>query len=608
MKALPLLVVLLALVAPARGTADVTIVRRLPATGDSTAQAQWVAPRPEVPLAPEGPRVTGRLSAGALGGVDSTGETLYGFSTDSQITLVQPLGGQANLRLDASALRKSLVDGTNQAYGGKLAVLGERLNADLEGGYRQSDRIVSGTELTDIDASLKASLTALPVATLPVKLAYQGASNDGSEEAAAARWQSHGLQVSAVGSLGNLGTELSWVLNQATQADGGTESLNTSGRLFFRLPVASFLTLRAGIAPSHSDTTYGSTGNTTRTTSLLSSLGVVVPISESVETYLAGGVVNSWREQQGPSAIPSDGMELALQGEVGANIDNRSGFASGTRYQLARTTAGGLSHGASLNALWQSEQRSLVERAEAAGELTYTTSPSGSVLLDEKKWNLSIAAAPARQMGLTGSYQGSQRREPPSELWQQQATVAFSHDPDPILSYRASFALSGFGANTSEDLLKHESSAAVYLKPQWNRRVGTFGLLETFSVSQGDSGTDLLSKASAVMAVPVTEAVRLGYQLDWEWINRREIGGPPGHALRHEANASFAGGRLPFALSARYAFGHGYRGPRHDSAAQLAVPLRQGYEVRGTFNFSHYLDSGRASAPFLVELELSRSF
>ncbi len=604
MKRFIVLVAAGALLAPAG--AEVTIVRRLPATGETIGQAQWTAPRPEAGRALERPRISGRLSTGALGGQDIAGDALYGFSTDSQITVVQPLRGASALRLDGAALRKSVVDGTNQAYSGKLGIIGEKMSADIEGGYRQNDRTVQGESLTDIDATIRASFTALPVATLPVKLAYQSTWAD-RDDATTSDRQSHNVQLAAVGTLGKLGTELTWALNQATEPDNETESFSTSGRFFVSVPLASFVALRAGVAPGYTDTTYAATDNETRTTSLLSSVGLVFPIAEGIETYVAGGLLNSWRRQEGPSAV-EDSDDLAVQGEIGANIRDWAGFSATPRYEIARTIDGGLSHVATANASWQTEEPVVLQRAEAGGQLTYSTTEGGSVLLDEKKWNLSLTAVPALAMNLNGGYQGSFRREPPSEIWNQQATLSFTHDPHPLLSYKAGFALSDFAANTDYDLFKYETSGAVYLKPRWGDRVGTFGLLETFSVADGEADTERISKASALMAVPVTRTARLGYQLDWEWVDPTEPDGDDGNMLRHEGNVSFAGRRLPFSTSVRYSFAHGYRGPRHDAAAQLVVPFAKGFEGRGTFNFAHYEQDDETLVPFVLELEVSRVF
>ena len=82
--------------------------------------------------------LSGRISVGGKGGRDQSGDTLYDFTTDSMVTLMQPLGGEALLSFDAAALRVQSAVKEDQKYDGSLALDLERFQLKTSGGFSQS--------------------------------------------------------------------------------------------------------------------------------------------------------------------------------------------------------------------------------------------------------------------------------------------------------------------------------------------------------------------------------------------------------------------------------------------------------------------------------------
>lgn len=106
--------------------AEVFIVREFPISGENHVQAQWTKPKPEPEHAQLLGRTefSGRFSAGGTGGNTADGSTVSGLFTDSNFTLIQPLGQSTNLQVTREGLRETSLTGTGQDYGGELASSG----------------------------------------------------------------------------------------------------------------------------------------------------------------------------------------------------------------------------------------------------------------------------------------------------------------------------------------------------------------------------------------------------------------------------------------------------------------------------------------------------
>jgi hypothetical protein len=59
---------------------------------------------------------------------------------------------------------------------------------------------------------------------------------------------------------------------------------------------------------------------------------------------------------------------------------------------------------------------------------------------------------------------------------------------------------------------------------------------------------------------------------------------------------------LPLSLSTDYQVTHGFRGVRHDLSANLDVPFKRGFALKGEASFSHFTEEGATVSPFLFGL------
>jgi hypothetical protein len=186
--------------------------------------------------------------------------------------------------------------------------------------------------------------------------------------------------------------------------------------------------------------------------------------------------------------------------------------------------------------------------------------------------------------------------------WAHKGNAQLSHEPDPLLDYKASASIAG--QNTAGGAaLTQEYAAGVNLKPRWNLRQLLFGLTETVSIS-----SEALSKASYAMSIPITPAVRTRYALDWEWISREAAGDGPGNNFRHLVGVAVSGETTPVSFSADYAFSHGYRGFRHDVNAGLQFPFSRSFVLEGALALSSFEEGSVPRIPFLFSFALAYEF
>src|SRR6056297_3771942 len=79
---------------PIAGAAQVQIIRQPPPSGEEAGTATWSEPYSDPAQARETGKtdLSGRISVGGQGGQDKAGDALYNFTSDSLVSLVQPLG------------------------------------------------------------------------------------------------------------------------------------------------------------------------------------------------------------------------------------------------------------------------------------------------------------------------------------------------------------------------------------------------------------------------------------------------------------------------------------------------------------------------------------
>ena len=616
MRKFALITIILLLLCSAAGT-EVTLIRKIPDTGEHQVDAQWTKPRPQPEQAAGQTEFSMRIILGGQGGVSATGEQENDLYTDSTLSLAQPLGSAATLNIGGRALRKRYLDGREQSYSTGVDLRAERWSLDLSGSYEDSERTLSeasGLSTTDVDKEdmdlqIASNLSLGLIPTLPMSLSYEHSWIQASEDAAEIEdQQSDSLVFLAEGTLGTVGLKLGGSVANTVDGITDIETFSSSGNLMVNIPLLSFLHLRPEIAPIYTRTEYVN-GDYTLSTTLDTNLGFYFPLSEALELRLVAGIANTWSSDRESGVVTENPSQATWQGETGLDWQRDSGFFSSLEYSLASTFQSGagpnLSHQSALSAGWRNPQeRGVLQNLEAGTDLSVQIDESGEVDNGEGRWNVGVNLQPLKTMTLNGGYNGSVNRGETPVAWTHQLETELSHAPDPLLNYQLAASVtdtSSEGAHT----LTTDGLGQVTLLPQWNLKVYTISGGENLVLSQelpGGSNQDILAKTFSSVAIPLFSFLQLRYTFTWEWVNRTSESGPPGNAFQHLSGLTLSGEDLPFSLTTDYQLTHGFRGLRHDLNAGLDVPFRKGFGLKGEASFSHYSEEGNTVNPFLVGL------
>jgi len=607
----PAAMLLLLLGFPARG--EVTLIRKIPDSGEHQVDAQWTKPRPQVEQTVGQPEFSARIMLGGQGGGDATGEPVYDLYTDSTLSLTQPLGAAAMMNIGGSALRKRYLDGREQSYSANVDLTAERWSLDLNGSYGDSARTLteaSGVSTVDVekektDLLLASTLNAAFIPTLPMSLSYQHSMSQDSEDGGSIEdTVSDAADFLAQGTLGTVGLELGGSVEHSVDGITDQETLGAGGNLKLNLPLLPFLHLRPGIAPLYSRTDYLN-GDYILSTTLVTDLGLYFPLSEVLEFRLVAGIANTWPEDQ-DGKKPS---QATWQGETGLEWKPESGYFTSATYSLSSTFQSGAepnqSHQGDLSLGWRNPgERGALQNVETGTDFSMQFDDTGDLVSADGHWSAGVDLQPVKNMSLSNSYSGSINKSETPAVWTHQLESELSHAPDPLLNYQLAASITD---SISQEIhsLTADGLGQVTLLPQWNLKVYTVSLGENLAFSQElPDATEpyLLAKTFSSVSVPLASFLKVRYGFTWEWVNQISEGGPSGNAFQHLTGLTLAGYDLPFSLTTEYQIGHGFRGLRHDLNANLEVPFDRGFGLKGEASFSHYTEEGATVSPFLFGL------
>jgi len=610
-SAIPGAVLLILLGIPAWG--EVTLIRKIPDSGEHQVDAQWTKPRPQVEQTVGQTEFSARIMLGGQGGGDGTGEPVYDLYTDSTLSLAQPLGSTAMMNIGGAALRKLYLDGREQSYSANVDLTAERWSLDLNGSYGDSARSLtetSGVSTVDVekektDLLLASTLNAAFIPTLPMSLSYQHSMSQDSEDGSSIEdTVIDAADFLAQGTLGTVGLELGGSVEHSVDGITDQETLGAGGNLSVNFPVLPFLHLRPGIAPLYSRTDYVN-GDYTSSTTLDSDLGLYFPLTEVLEFRLVAGIANTWPEDQ-------DGKKQSLatwQGETGVEWQPESGYFTSAAYSLSSTFQSGAepnqSHQGDLSLGWRNPgERGTMQNVEAGTDFSIQFDDSGDLVNADGHWSAGVALQPVKTMSLSNSYSGSINKSTTPAVWTHQLKSELSHAPDPLLNYQLAATVTDSISEEIHSLIT-DGLGQVTLLPRWNLKVYTVSLGENVAFSRElPDGAEpyILAKTFSSVAVPITSFLTVRYDFTWEWVNQTSEGGPSGNAFLHLTGLTLSGENLPFSLTTDYQIGHGFRGLRHDLGANLDVPFDRGFGLKGEASFSHYTEEGATVSPFLFGL------
>ncbi len=616
MRKFALITIILLLLCSAAWT-EVTLIRKIPDTGENQVDARWTKPRPQPEQVVGQTEFSMRIILGGQGGLSAAGEQDYDLYTDSTFSLAQPLGSAATLNIGASALRKRYLDGREQSYSTGVDIRAQRWSLDLSGSYKDGGRTLSeasglstvDVDKEDMDFQIASNLSLGLIPTLPMSLSYEHGWIQASEDAADIEdQQSDSLVFLAEGMLGTVGLKLGGSVENTVDGITDMETFSSGGNLTVNIPLLSFLHLRPEIAPVYTRTDYVN-GDYTLSTTLDTNLGFYFPLSEALELRLVAGIANTWSSDRESGVVTENPFQTTWQGETGLDWQRESGFFSSADYSLASTFQSGAepnqSHQSAFSAGWRNPQeRGVLQSLEARTDLSVQIDDSGGVDSAEGHWNAGLNLQPLKTMTVSGGYNGSIGKGETPVAWTHQLETELSHAPDPLLNYQLAASVidtASEGAHT----LTADGLGQVTLLPVWNLKVYTVGVGENLVLSQelpGGNNRDILAKTFSSVAIPLFSFLQLRYNFTWEWVNRTSESGPPGNAFQHLTGLTLSGEDLPFSLTTDYQLSHGFRGLRHDLSANLDVPFQRGFGLKGEASFSRYSEEGNTVNPFLVGL------
>ena len=613
--AIPAAMLLLLLGFPARG--EVTLIRKIPDSGEHQVDAQWTKPRPQVEQTVGQTEFSARIMLGGQSGGDANGENVYDLYTDSTLSLTQPLGAAAVMNIGGSALRKRYLDGREQSYSATVDLRAERWSLDLNGSYGDSARTLtetSGVSTVDVekektDLLLASTLNAAFIPTLPMSLSYQHSMSEDSEDGSSIEdTVVDAADFLAQGTLGTVGLELGGSVEHSVDGITDQETLGAGGNLSVNLPILPFLHLRPAVAPLYSRTDSIS-GDYTRSTTLDTDLGLYFPLSEVFEFRLVAGIANTWSSDRVSGSVTDYPSQATWKGETGLEWQPESGYFTSATYSLSSTFESGAdpnqSHQGDLSLGWRNpRERGTLQNVETGTDFSMQFDDTGDLVSADGHWSAGVDLQPVKTMSLSNSYTGSINKSETPAVWTHQLESELSHAPDPLLNYQLAARVTD---SISEEIhsLTADGLGQVTLLPQWNLKVYTVSLGENLAFSQElpDAAEPyLVAKTFSSLSVPLASFLKVRYDFTWEWVNQISEGGPSGNAFQHLAGLTLAGDDLPFSLTTEYQIGHGFRGLRHDLNANLEVPFDRGFGLTGEASFSHYTEEGATVSPFLFGL------
>ena len=583
---------------------QVQIIRQPPPSDEEPGQATWSDPYSDPLQARETGQsdLSGRISVGGQGGQDKAGDALYNLSSDSLISLVQPLGGEAILSFDATVVRQQSAVKEDQRYDGTLALEFERLQFQTSGGFSQTLNQAAEIDSEDADARFGLSVSSGLIETLPMSLEYESVwvnREDIGVETESSR--SDELAFKTVGTVGVVGLDIRGDLEYEDDREAESERLGLAGSMTTTVPLQEQLGLLLNLKPvySRSDTQTSEL----RSTSLESGVGVSWLPQEELEATVRASRVDAWSSGEGTAY---EAYQNSWKGGLGVNYLPRQGFFAGPAYDFTKAVGGNASHDLFLLLGWRGEE--IVKELSGKSSSTFIRTESGDRVKDALDWQLLATLLLAERMNLSGEYEGGYVSEEAGETWNHELGTEFSHTPDPGLTYRGAATLTTTREETTGSEWEQQYIAALTVKPFINYVQYTVDMSETLDLSSGASGDDVLSSALTRLAFPLSNELKGRVGFEWEWINRTSIGADAGNYFHYSAGLSVAGNIVPFSLNADYVLGYGYRGLRHDFSSGIQVPLQGGYVLDGDFTLSSYEENNERNLYWVATLNLVYSF
>jgi len=612
---------------------EVKIVRKLPKSAQNTVEATWSkpTPKPKPITTTRKTQFSGRLSIGGSGGMNTIGEQLYDWFSDSHFLLIQPLGNMGNLNFTGKAFRKNTLNGMNQNYLAKLNLSLDRLRFSSGIKYTEKQKLTDQLSTDDISTLIDASISMNYIESLPISLSYTHKiiqKKEGTNNSITTTGDNFGdvATLKALGDLGGFNLNLTSNFNNLVDNAKGMINTGFAGSLSVVSPLLSFVKIEVLLSPTASTVRYTETQNETSSTTLESGIGLIFPLTGGITLTTRGGRFDSWITQSGPNTGEYTPYISGWKASTEMNYKNNGGLSAKTEYKL-RTTEDSFNHQASISGGYHPESKSSTEKRwlkklTANGTLNQQYNNTWELDNNKLTWGTDIIISPTDKISLSGKYIGSMMGINEYD-WANTFSTLFKHQPDPMLLYGITAGLKNLLYANGTNSVTQNYSASLTLTPQWNLKVYTFGIGENLSLTNSQnqntasvlrsSSKSILSKLSYEMGIPILSFLQTRYHLTWEWLSTEttettNTTSTSGNNFQHIFGITVSGNPIPFSLTTTYSLSHGTRGTRHDVNSTLNLPFGKSFSLEGRFSMSYYTDNGAEKLPFLAGLNLAYQF
>ncbi len=640
-KAVWFFLVLLILFADSGVYPDVKIVRKLPDNATNTVDASWSAPKTDIERESKffgKPELSGRFALGGSWGMDSYGEQKYDFFTDSNLSYLQPLGSVWAFQLTATALRKNIIGGLSQKYGGGFVLKGPDLSFVFKGDYDDNiattNAVLNEDEKYNIDASINIGY----LDTLPIVLGYSHSfgkkTEDQSPETPEDTVTGENLvtdkaNLEIAGSIGSFGLNVVSAFQDNNDILNDVRSISFSNSVSILSPSLGIFRIRSSVSPDYSKVNYSQTSNVVETLSLDTELGVSIPVNDALAFDIYGGRIDTWLTREGSDA-GTEGTDYlpksaAWTGGTSVAYKNEKGLQAQSEYK-AKGGAGLFDHSVDISGSYKGEEDTFLKNVELSGTFSQSYGTDHEINNDALNWSAGLGFSPADKMLFSASYKGSASASGDFSnsftSWTHTGDASFSHTPGQVVDYQLSAALTD-SVSESSSILKQQYGGIVNIKPQWGLKKYLFGLGEDAVISKtepANSGNTVPDSQAVIyattytMGIPVTSFMRARYNLKWECTDDTGIvtGASAvdsfANNFQHLFGISLSGSPLPLSVTVDYLLNHGYRGLRQDVNSTLSIPLWGPFSVEGRFSLSCYTEGGVEKLPFLLGINAAYQF
>ena len=605
---LPIFLLLLWVMTGTSTMAEVTIVRRLPASGSNQAEADWKRPmipeeRPPVEDSAAA-RLSGRLIVGGSG--SGTGDTvsLEDWSTDSQLNYKNYIGEEGLLDIRAQAFRDKGIDTFSQRYSGGLAYSSPDFTFNLSGDFDQSEALSLEGQSVNTSGALGIDMRTSENVRFPFQLQYASAWDEQEYEESASEYEDrreadHSLELTSQLPFGVLLFDVEGLVDIRHDRIDDVTTRGYGGTLGATFSLSEVVGLYAGVSPHYSETEYQISEDRIEEQALGSDLGLLFSFSERLEGELYAQRHDAWRSD--PTFVDEDLTHTSVwSGTTLWSLTAPEELITSAEYSLSREAGGSISQDLAGDSTWEQDE-GLLRKAGGEFRLVITDLEASTDSEEDRESNTVrsfIQLQPADEMTIDSNYSFQRTEGLNDEVsLQQDASVDFAHAPVEGFAY----ALGGAYAYSDENELissTYAGNSRLNLKPVFGYRQFDIVLSEIFEVEDEAAEQNLLSKSSFSAAVPLTKQFSLRYLFSWEWVDLASVTAEDGSAFQHSAGFTLAGQEVPFSVNSSYLVGHGFRGVQHQVDARLDVPLMESFSIISKFSY-RYAETVDYETPFL---------